>query len=173
MKRLPLALAPLLCLALTLRADSGVSPLLARCSLPRDVGWGWVVVTEVVDGDTVWVDLDSDGARDAKLRYIGIDTPEISDGEGCYGPEAKERNRQLVEGQRVRLEKDVSETDRHGRLLRYVYLTDGAFVNGVLVREGYARAVDYPPDLRHTSLLASLQQQAKTANAGGWAACGW
>ena len=49
------------------------------------------------------------------MRYICIDTPEVSE---CYYQEAKDYNRQLVEGQIVRLEKDVSETDWYGRPAR-------------------------------------------------------
>ena len=86
-------------------------------------------VVEVVDGDTINVEID--GTVYA-VRYIGIDCPETRhpyEPVEWMGPEATEANRQLVENKTVYLEKDVSETDRYGRLLRYVFLADGTFVN--------------------------------------------
>ena len=86
----------------------------------------------VIDGDTIKVDIDR---RLYDVRYIGVDTPETkhpTKGVQPYGPEASERNRQLVEGRTVQLERDVSETDRYGRLLRYVYV-DKVMVNAVLI----------------------------------------
>ena len=82
-------------------------------------------VIRVVDGDTIEIE----GGQ--KVRYIGIDTPETVDPSrpvGCYGKEASDKNKELVEGKIVRLEKDISETDRYGRLLRYIYVGD-IFVN--------------------------------------------
>jgi len=124
-------------------------------------------VTRVVDGDTIEVLMT---ANTYKVRYIGVDTPETVDPRrpvGCYGREASERNRQLVEGKTVELEKDVSETDDFGRLLRYVWV-DGEMVNATLVREGYAVASTYPPDVKHQKLLASLQREAIAAGRGLW-----
>jgi micrococcal nuclease len=73
------------------------------------------------------------------------------------GPEATDANRQLVEDRTVYLEKDVSETDQYGRLLRYVFLADGTLVNAELVRLGYAQSVTYAPDVRHQNLLLIFQ----------------
>ena len=129
-----------------------------------------VPVTRVVDGDTI--DVLSDG-RELRVRYIGIDTPETVDPRRsveCFGREASERNRQLVEGRSVGLERDVSETDQFGRLLRYVWV-DGQMVNAALVEEGYATATTYPPDVRYADLFASLQSQAREAGSGLWSAC--
>jgi len=124
-------------------------------------------VTRVVDGDTI--DVVIAGAT-YRVRYIGIDTPETVDPRrpvGCYGREASERNRQLVEGKTVGLEKDVSETDKYERLLRYVWV-DGEMVNAVLVREGYAMASTYPPDVKYQELFLSLQGEARGASLGLW-----
>jgi micrococcal nuclease len=93
-----------------------------------------VKVVRVIDGDTIEI------AGGAHVRYIGMDTPEIYSEVEFYGPKAKAKNIELVEGKLVTLEKDVSETDKYGRLLRYVYV-DGVFVNGELVRRGYAEAL--------------------------------
>ena len=120
-----------------------------------------VTVTRVIDGDTIVI------AGGAHVRYIGMDTPEIYPEVEYYGLEAKAKNIELVEGKVVTLVKDVSETDKYGRLLRYVYV-DGVFVNGELVRLGYARAVAYPPDTRYESLLSQLEKEAKAAKLGIW-----
>jgi micrococcal nuclease len=77
-----------------------------------------------------------------RVRYIDMDTLE----QGIpYFDEATQANANLVAGQTVILVKDVCETDRFGRLLRYVYLTDGTMVNAELVRQGYAQVATYPP----------------------------
>ena len=81
------------------------------------------------------------------------------------------RNRQLVEGKRVRLEKDVSETDRFGRLLRYVWVGDD-MVNARIVEGGYAAVSTFPPDVRYQDLLLGLQRAAREAGRGLWGACG-
>jgi micrococcal nuclease len=124
-------------------------------------------VTRVVDGDTIEVLM---AGTTYKVRYIGVDTPETVDPRrpvGCYGREASERNRQLVEEKTVVLEKDVSETDKYGRLLRYVWV-DGEMVNALLVQEGYAIASTYPPDVKYQELFLGLQREARDAGLGLW-----
>jgi micrococcal nuclease len=133
-------------------------------------------VRRVVDGDTIIVVLDG---REERLRYIGVDTPESVSPSApveCYGREAAEANRRLVEGRSVYLEKDVSERDRYGRLLRYVFVDDPAgggrlFVNLELVRQGYAQVVTFPPDVRHAGTFRAAQQEARDAELGLWGAC--
>jgi micrococcal nuclease len=120
-----------------------------------------VKVVRVIDGDTIEI------AGGAHVRYIGMDTPETYPKVEFYGPEAKAKNIELVEGKLVTLEKDVSDTDKYGRLLRYVY-ADGVFVNGELVRLGYAEAVPYPPDTRYQWQLEQLEKEAKAAKRGLW-----
>ncbi len=122
----------------------------------------------VVDGDTIKVDVDGTVYT---LRYIGIDTPETvhpSKPVEWMEPEATEANRQLVEGETVYLEKDVSETDQYGRLLRYVFLEDGTNVNNELVRLGYAQSSTYPPDVRYQDLFIAAQQEAREAEMALW-----
>jgi endonuclease YncB( thermonuclease family) len=124
-------------------------------------------VTRVVDGDTIRVEMDGEEFR---VRYIGIDTPETVDPRRpvqCFGHEASERNRQLVEGKIVGLEKDVSDTDAFGRLLRYVWVGD-QMTNAALVEEGFALASTYPPDVRYADQFASLQAQARENVRGLW-----
>lgn len=129
-------------------------------------------VTRVVDGDTVHVDLDG---RDETVRYIGVDTPEsVKPGTAvqCFAEEASARNAALVDGEDVRLRFDVERRDRYGRLLAYVYrVRDGAFVNERLVREGYARPLTIPPNVRHADRFARLAGEAREAERGLWRAC--
>jgi len=102
---------------------------------------------------------------------IGIDTPETvhpTRGEEPYGREASDRNKQLVSGQTVYLEKDVSETDQYGRLLRYVWLADGSLVNATLVAEGYAQVATYPPDVQYADRFLELQREARAEGRGLW-----
>jgi micrococcal nuclease len=75
-----------------------------------------------------------------------------------------------VGGKTVDLEQDVSETDQYGRLVRYVYVA-GAMVNEALVREGYALAYTFPPDVRYTDSFLAAQEQARNQAAGLWSAC--
>ena len=106
-------------------------------------------VVRVIDGDTIVVLLDGEEER---VRYIGIDTPEL--GTMC-GVKARLVNSLLVSGKVVQLEKDVSERDRYGRLLRYVY-ADGVMVNARLVEEGHAKVATYPPDVKYRGLFLRL-----------------
>jgi len=150
--------------ALTL-ATQGCAPLAPPPSDPEAA----VVVQRIIDGDTIEVRL---GGKETRVRYIGINTPESVDPRRPverFGKEASERNRQLVQGKTVRLERDASETDRHDRLLRYVWV-DGAMVNEVLVQEGFARAVSYPPDVKYQERLRSAERDARAAKRGLWGA---
>ena len=117
------------------------------------------VVTRVIDGDTIDIDI---GSKVHRVRYIGMNTPERD--EPCFD-EATEANIDLVAGKTVKLVKDVSETDRYGRLLRYVYVGD-IFVNQSLVAEGFAEAVLYKPDDRHFRLFSDLEKVAADAGVG-------
>lgn len=119
-------------------------------------------VIDVIDGDTIRVQF-ADGTVE-KVRYIGINAPEL-DRPG--GKEARQINEQLVGGKVVTLIRDVSERDRYGRLLRYVYV-DSLFVNAELVRRGYARAATYPPDVRYADYFVKLEREARQKGAGLW-----
>lgn len=121
----------------------------------------------IIDGDTI----DVNGQR---IRYIGINTPELGTGKGvsdCFAKEAADFNRNLTIKGELRLEKDVSETDKYGRLLRYVYLQDGQMVNELLVEEGYARAATYPPDVKYAERFRQLEKEAKLLGKGLWGKC--
>jgi len=124
-------------------------------------------VTRVYDGDTIEVIV---SGRREKIRYIGIDTPELSDTRGPVlelAREARDANRRLVGGRVVRLETDVQTRDTYGRLLAYVWLGD-TLVNEVLVREGFAVARSFPPNLRYQERLRAAEEEARTAERNVW-----
>jgi len=129
---------------------------------------GQATVTRVIDGDTIEVDI---GGVIYDVRYIGVDTPELNDKRpefSALAQEATRFNRQLVEGKVVQLEKDVSETDKYERLLRYVYVDD-TFVNAELVKQGLAWAKAYEPDTKYQGYLEELEAEAREAGLGIWA----
>ena len=129
-----------------------------------------VDVSRVVDGDTIEVYM---GGGEEDVRYIGIDTPEtVKEGTPvqCYGPEASERNHELVDGQKVRLVFDRERRDQYGRLLAYVFVGDD-FINGDLVSGGYARTLEIEPNTSRADQLGELEQEAATAGRGLWGAC--
>lgn len=162
-----------LLLALTVFIAGVVTALGSASAQPAPIGETVTAqVIDVIDGDTIAVLFD-DGTVE-RVRYIGVDTPETVHprrGVDCYGPEASARNKELVSGVRVFLEKDVSERDRYGRLLRYVWLEDGTFVGAQLVADGYAQVVTYPPDVRWVDLYRELQRVAREEGRGLWGGC--
>lgn len=132
-----------------------------------DAKWSIATVSGIVDGDTITL------STGQKVRYIGIDTPEIhhpAKGKQCFGNEAKQRNSELVLGKTVRLEKDVNETDRYGRLLRYVWLGN-ELINQKLVADGFAHAASYPPDIARQTDLRQAEQEARQQRLGLWQSC--
>jgi micrococcal nuclease len=129
------------------------------------------LVVRIVDGDTIVVRL---GGQDRRLRYIGMNTPETVKPNSpveWLGHEASEANRALVEGRTVVLEKDVSETDRFGRLLRYVWLVDGdrwTLVDLELVARGFAQVETDPPDVKYAERFRAAQRIARDTGIGLW-----
>lgn len=132
-----------------------------------------VKVSRVIDGDTVQLETGE------TLRYIGIDTPETKHPKKpvqCYGEEAYQANKKLVEGKTVRIVKDVSEVDRYKRLLRYVFVATqsspaGILVNDYLVRNGFAFATTFPPDVAKADQFIEAQREAREKSLGMWKAC--
>jgi micrococcal nuclease len=114
------------------------------------------------------------GGQDRRLRYIGMDTPEtVKPGSPVewMGPDASRANAALVEGRTVVLENDVSETDRFGRLLRYVWLADGdrwTLVDLELVVRGFAQVETDPPDVKYADRFVAAQRIARDAGIGLW-----
>lgn len=134
---------------------------------------GPFLVTRVIDGDTIGLE------NGEKLRYIGIDTPETVDPRKpvqCFGKEASAKNKELVEGKRVWLQKDVTDRDKYHRLLRYVYLGDPGkietvFVNLELVKQGFAHSYSYPPDISRQDEFVAAEKEAQEKHLGLWSSC--
>ena len=131
-------------------------------------------VVRVVDGDTIVIDR---GRGNEKVRYIGMNTPETVKPDTpveFMGKEASAANAALVEGRTVTLEEDVSDTDQYGRLLRYVWVGEGAgasgmtMVNLALVEQGFAQADTWPPDVRYADLFVAAQRHARERGLGLW-----
>ena len=147
-----------LTLILVLLASGGTSPAADADSLRVKVHW-------VDDGDTIVV------AGGERVRYLGINTPEVAhkDEPGePFGDEAKAFNKKLVQGRWINLELAEQQRDPYGRLLAYVFLADGTFVNGELVRQGYAHLLRKQPKLRYWERLLALQRQALKEKKGMW-----
>jgi endonuclease YncB( thermonuclease family) len=134
---------------------------------------GLYQVIEVVDGDTIVV-KDSLGKKET-VRFLGMDTPEVKDPRKsvqCFGKAASAKTHSLLDGKNVRLVADPTDSDRdkYHRLLRYVYLPDGTFVNLELVKQGYAFAyVVFPIEKLEEFKAAELE--ARAANRGLWGGC--
>jgi micrococcal nuclease len=129
-------------------------------------------LVRVVDGDTIRVRV---GAVEERVRYIGMNTPELNLGSAAspepFARAATDANARLLAGGRIVLEKDVSERDQYGRLLRDVWIErDGAWtlVDLALVVEGYAQVATYPPDVRYVTALLAAQRAAREAGRGLW-----
>lgn len=133
-------------------------------------------LSRVVDGDTIDVVV---GMQTVRVRLIGMDTPETNAAPICYGQEATAHTRDLISvaGGTVWLEKDVSETDRYGRLLRYVWLSPssgpavGTMLDEQLVEDGYAQVSTFPPDVKYVDRFVAAERAAKAARRGLWGAC--
>ena len=126
-----------------------------------------IKVTRAIDGDTIEIE----GGE--KVRYIGIDTPETVDPRKpiqCFGVEASKKNKELVEGKTVRLEKDITDRDKYNRLLRYIWVGD-TFINLELVKQGFAYSYSYPPDIKYQEQFVKAQQEAREAKRGLWSSC--
>lgn len=140
-----------------------------------DVYKSTAYVKRVIDGDTIIL-TDLEGYEgEERVRLLLIDTPEIChehDDESCvsepYGEEAKWFLANLIEGKKVTVERDVSERDRYGRLLFYVYLESGEMVQKLLLAEGLARVAVFPPDTKYELEFISIQNDAKSKNKGIW-----
>ena len=146
--------------------------ILAVSTAPADASQSLLgEVVRVVDGDTIVVRI---GTRTETVRYIGMNTPELAHspkGEQPGGREAAKANEQLVQGQTVRLELDVQERDRYGRLLAYVFVGD-IMVNAELVAQGYAQVMTVPPNVKHQELFLKLQREARLLQLGLWRGTG-
>lgn len=134
------------------------------------------IVTEVVDGDTIWVTIDG---KEEKVRLIGIDCPEYTKEIEPYGKEATEFTTNELLGKTIYLQKDHSDTDSYDRLLRYVWITDISNIqddnkvfdylfNNILIKEGLAESNYYNPDIKYQIVLEESEKDAKENKKGMW-----
>jgi micrococcal nuclease len=137
--------------------------ILSGCSI-TPTGNDYARVVYVYDGDTVKLD---NGER---VRYLGIDTPEMNYNNPppeYFAEEAKRFNAGLVQGKKIKLEYDIVTRDKYNRLLAYVYI-DGVFVNAKLIEEGLAKVYIIPPNVKYADDFLELQKKAKEAKKGIW-----
>lgn len=126
-------------------------------------------ISFVFDGDTVLLESGE------KVRYLGIDAPEMDHKGGrsdFMAREAMNFNQELTFEKHIRLEYDVQKTDRHGRLLAYVYLPDGTMVNEALLVKGMAHVLSTPPNLKYRNRLIEVQRKAMEEGLGIWSQAG-
>src|SRR3989344_3166877 len=120
---------------------------------------GPFLVTNAVDGDTLDINTTE------RIRLSGINTPEKGE---CYYQEAKDKLKGLTVNKEVYIEKDRTDIDKYGRLLRYIYQED-QLINGILVEQGYARVYDkYKDDTKRYLQLKRLEDTAKEFKKGVW-----
>jgi micrococcal nuclease len=125
----------------------------------------WFSVKWVNDGDTIVL---ADGRN---VRYIGINAPEIDHGSQKaepYGYKAKNYNKKMVLSTVIRLEIDKERYDQYGRLLAYIFLKDGKFVNKAMIEQGYAYLLPRRPNVRYNKVLLQSQRNAMSAKHGIW-----
>ena len=144
----------------------------------RNFNYANILVTRAVDGDTLVLE------NNERVRLIGIDTPEMHESDKLnrdaqrsgqevevikqLGRRSYEFTKKLVQGKRVRLEFDVQRYDQYKRILAYVYLEDGTFLNAKVVQEGYASLMTYPPNVKYVDLFLKLYQEARENKRGLW-----
>ena len=144
----------------------------------RSYNYTNILVKRAVDGDTLFLES---GER---VRLIGIDTPEMHESNKLYrdaqrskqdvsaiqalGRRSYQFTRNLVEGKIVSLEFDLEKYDKYDRLLAYVYLKDGTFVNAEIVKQGYASLMTYPPNVKYADLFLKLYREARENKRGLW-----
>lgn len=149
-----------------------------QISFSRNFDYSNVLVTRAVDGDTLVLE------NNERVRLIGIDTPEMHESNKLnrdaqrsgqdvavikqMGRQAYQFTKKLVEGKKVRLEFDVERYDKYKRILAYVCLDDGTFVNAKIVEEGYASLMTYPPNIKYADLFLKLYQAARQNRRGLW-----
>ena len=157
-----------------------ISLIITGCQVSsgKDNGYSNILVTRAVDGDTLVLE------NKERVRLTGIDTPEMHESNKLYrdaqrsgqsvesiqrlGRQSYEFTKKLVEGKRVRLEFDVERYDKYKRILAYVYLLDGTFVNAKIVQEGYASLMTYPPNVKYADEFLKLYREARENKRGLW-----
>ncbi|GBL20744.1 thermonuclease [Acidimicrobiaceae bacterium] len=149
-----------------------ISSLSSSCTSPEQLPSDVATVVRVIDGDTVVLRLQ--GAIET-VRLIGVDTPETvhpTKPIECFGPEASAFTHSVLKPKtQVRVQRDVEARDRYQRLLVYIYLTDGTFINQELLRLGFARTLNIAPNTAFATIFASIETAARENQIGLWLKC--
>ncbi|MEY8000059.1 thermonuclease family protein [Clostridium sp. Mt-5] len=134
------------------------------------------VVIKHIDGDTVYVKLEN--GQDVKVRFIGVNTPESTTEHEQYGEEASNYTKSRLLGKTVYLEKDIGDTDKYGRLLRYVWLSPPTEINeseiinkmfnAMLAVNGYAQQMTIQPNVKYADYFKKFCAEARENNKGLW-----
>ena len=127
-------------------------------------------IHRVVDGDTFWL-INAKGEKE-KIRFIGIDAPEAKNYgkkvKQYYGKESTLFLTNYLKGKKVRLEFDVQKYDQYGRTLAYVFMEDGTFLNEYLIKNGYAKVVTFPPNVKYHRQFVIAERYARQHQLGMW-----
>ena len=149
-----------------------VSSLSSSCASPQQLPSDVASVIKVIDGDTVILRLQ--GTIET-VRLIGVDTPETvhpTKPVECFGPEASAFTHSVLKPDtQVRVQRDVEARDRYQRLLVYLYLLDGTFINQELLRLGFARTMNITPNTAFATSFALIETAARKNQIGLWLKC--
>ena len=129
------------------------------CSNPQIL-----ICTKVIDGDTIVL------SNGEKVRLIGVDTPETKHPQKpveYFGKEATAFTNKMVGGKVVKLKYDVQRRDKYGRLLAYVYLVDGTFLNAEIIKQGYGHVYTKVP-FKYLEKFKQYEEEAREAKRGLW-----
>lgn len=138
---------------------------------PRIEAGALYLVDRVIDGDTIVSDINGELET---IRLIGLDTPEIVDPRKivqCFGKEASDKAKEILTGQKVRIETDPSQgaRDKYGRLLAYIFLPNGTFFNKMMIEEGYGHEYTYRLPYKYQNEFKAAQVRARKDKTGLWA----
>lgn len=128
-------------------------------------------ISRIIDGDTIKIKT---GGQNETVRLIGLDTPETVDPRRpveCFGKEASEKAKSILSGEKVRIETDPSQglRDKYGRLLAYVFLSDGTLFNKMMIEEGYGHEYTYHLPYKYQKEFKAAEQTARELKKGLWA----
>ena len=131
----------------------------------------WYKVSKITDGDTFYVMTKN--SEKFKIRLIGIDAPESYNvgkkfRKEYFGKEAKVFATNLLKNKKVKLTFDVQKTDRYGRILAYIYLENGVFLNQYLVENGFAVVATFPPNVKFVEIFTKAEKLARNKKFGFW-----
>jgi len=151
----------------TLTFTLSLTPTTISISTPTPI---FYPVVKVIDGDTIDININNQTKR---VRIIGINTPEVVDPRKeveCFGKEASEKAKSILIGKKVRLEEDPTQgnTDKYGRLLRYIFLEDGTDFGLLMIKEGYAYEYTYRIPYKYQEQYKQAQKEAAESKRGLW-----